>query len=257
MESLVSLAQVFMLSLARIAAFLVMVPLLGTRMVPAPIKVTLSLCLAAFLFHWNVSSVTAHALNWPLFLALLLKETLVGWLMGILIFLLLAALQAAGEWVGFQMMFSAATTFSMLNMEQNTVTGNLFSIISVLVFIMVDGHHALVGALDLSFQVLPVVRFPHTFGPMHSWIQILGRIFEISLKLSMPIMAALFISNVILGMIAKTMPQINIFVIGMPVQIVLGFIILTMMLMGLITAESGLFRQWAHELKGFVHILAP
>jgi flagellar biosynthetic protein FliR len=196
-------------------------------------------------------------LGWLPFLFLLLKETLVGWLMGVSLFLLLAGLQAAGELVGFQMMFSAASTFSMLNLEDTTVTGNLFNVLAMLVFVSMDGHHALLGALDLSFRVLPVIREPVSLGTFHAWSTLLGRIFEISVRLSLPLLAALFITNAVLGMLARTMPQINVFIIGMPVQIVAGFIILIMMLGGLLAAETQGFRQWAHELKGFISLLQP
>jgi flagellar biosynthetic protein FliR len=257
MEIAVPWVQIFVLGVARVAAFIVQAPILGTSAVPTPIKAMLALVLSFFMMPPDAAGALGHALGWLPFLFLLVKETLVGWLMGVSLFLLLAALQAAGELVGFQMMFSAASTFSMLNLEDTTVTGNLFNIIAMLVFVCLDGHHALLGALDLSFRVLPVARMPAAWGSMHAWITLLGRIFEISVRLSLPLLAALFITNIILGMIARTMPQINIFVIGMPVQIVAGFVILIMMIGGLVSAEAHGFMQWAHELKGFVYQLQP
>ncbi len=257
MDVAVSMAQIYVLGVARVAGFIILVPILGTSAVPTLIKAALALCLGAFLFHWNAAWVGTHALGWFAFTLLLFKETLVGLLMGLTLFLLLATLQAVGELVGFQMMFSAATTFSMLNLEQNTVTGNLFNILAMLIFVAIDGHHALISALDLSFQVLPVLMTPTSFGPPHAWFKLLGRIFEVSFKLSLPLMAALFISNIILGIIARTMPQINVFVIGLPVQIVAGFAVLLMMLTGIISNETGLFHQWAYELKGLVLIFKP
>jgi flagellar biosynthesis protein FliR len=257
MEIAVPWVQLFVLGVARVAAFVVQAPILGTSAVPVPIKALLSLVLGFFLMPPAAMAPGAPVLGWMPFLLLLLKETLVGWLMGVSLFLLLAGLQAAGELVGFQMMFSAASTFSMLNLEDTTVTGNLFNIVAMLVFVSLDGHHALLGALDLSFRVLPVVRWPASWGSFPVWSILLGRIFEISVKLSLPLLAALFITNAILGMIARTMPQINVFVIGMPVQIVAGFVILIMMLGGLISAETQGFLQWAHELKGFIRQLQP
>ncbi|NTV51412.1 MAG: flagellar biosynthetic protein FliR [Candidatus Firestonebacteria bacterium] len=257
MEIALPWVQIFVLGVVRVAAFLVQAPILGTSAVPMLVKVMLALVLGFFLMPGDAVSAANQAWGWLPFMLLLLKETLVGWLMGISLFVLMAALQAAGELVGFQMMFSAASTFSMLNLEQSTVTGNLFNFLAMLVFVGVDGHHALLGALDLSFRVLPVFSFPASLGTFHAWSTLLGRIFEISVKLSLPLLAALFITNAILGMIARTMPQINVFVIGMPVQIVAGFVILIMMLGGLIAAETHGFMQWAHELKGFIHQLQP
>lgn len=257
MEIAVPWVQIFVLSVARVAAFIVQAPILGSSTVPTLIKALLALVLGFFLMPAGVPGMLPHALGWLPFLVLLLKETLVGWLMAVSLFLLLASLQAAGELVGFQMMFSAASTFSMLNLEDTTVTGNLFNIMAMLIFVSLDGHHALLGALDLSFRVLPVNRLPASLGSFQAWNTLLGRIFETSVKLSLPLLAALFMTNAILGMIARTMPQINVFVIGMPVQIVAGFVILVMMLGGLISAETHGFMQWAHELKGFVHQLQP
>jgi len=198
-----------------------------------------------------------HALALTPLGLLMLKETLVGLLFGFTIILALAAFQVAGELIGFQMMFSAASVFSVFTMEQTTVIGQFFYLLAMLVFVALDGHHALIGALDLSFRVLPLQSWPAEWGSLKVWVSLCGQVLETGVKLALPLMAALFITNAALGLIARTMPQINVFVIGLPLQIAAGFLVLVLMLGSLLQAETAVFRHWAHDIKGLIGVLAP
>lgn len=257
MEWLTSWIQLFMLCALRVGGCIMLVPMLGGQSIPAKVKIGVLLCLTLFCFRWVSPLVTSRPLAIDVFVVLMVKEAAVGLVMGLTLLLAVAAIQAAGELIGFQMMFSAASVFSSFTYEQTTVVGDLFYILAMLIFLSLDGHHAVIGGLDLSFQTLPVLGRPAGLGAVHTWIILAGRIFRIGLQLALPLGATLLITNIAMGMIARTMPQLNIFVIGMPVQIAVGFLILLMIMGGLLQAEGDIFRHWARELRGLILFMAP
>jgi flagellar biosynthetic protein FliR len=127
----------------------------------------------------------------------------------------------------------------------------------MLLFLAMDGHHAVIRGLDLSFQTLPVLGWPAGLGSLRAWISLCGRVFVLGLQLALPVVAALVITNMALGMIARTLPQINVFVVGLPVQIVAGLLIIWLIMGGLLQAEGEIFRQWARELRGLIFAMVP
>jgi flagellar biosynthetic protein FliR len=176
----------------------------------------------------------------------------IGLIMGFTITVVIAGCQAAGEFMGFQMMFTAASTFMAYTQEESTVISNYFYILTVLIFVSLDGQHWLIQALVKSFEVVPVYGLPDGLGPMRAWVHFFGNIFEVALHLALPVMGVLLITNLMLGMIARTMPQLNVFVIGLPVQILAGILMMIVMISGLTLAENAIFRQWSRELLALV-----
>lgn len=255
MEWLTAWLQVFLLCLVRVGGCLLLVPVLGGRQIPSTVKVGVLLALSLFCFRWALPLVPASPLPLAAFALCLVKEAAVGLALGLTLMLAIAAIQAAGELLGFQMMFSAASVFSMFTFEQTTVVGDLFYLLAMLVFLSLDGHHAVINGLDFSFQTLPVLGWPAGWGAPGAWISLAGRIFTIGLQLALPLAAALLITNLSLGMIARTLPQINIFVIGLPVQIAAGLVILWLIMGSLLQSEGEIFRQWARELHGLIRML--
>lgn len=257
MEAMMSTWQTFALGLGRVGTFVMLVPVLGGRAMPRLVKILVSVALVLFGLRMPglVNAEPVHSL--ALFNILLIKEMLVGFLLGFTIILVLAACQAVGEIIGFQMMFAASATFLPVTQERSTVMGNFVYIFSILVFVTIDGHHALIRGLDLSFRTLPVLAMPSGIGPFSAWMKLFGDLFRIGLQLALPLLGALLITNLMLGMIAKTMPQINVFIVGMPIQILAGLIVLFFMMSALLGAEMSLFRNWAQDLRGLIRAMAP
>lgn len=254
MEPWLALWQVFALTLVRISAWLLLVPVLGGRQVPGLIRTCTALCLAVFACRYWAGAVPDRALALAPFALLALKEAVVGLALGFTVVMALAAFQVAGELVGFKMMFSAASVFSLASDTQTTVIGQFAYLLAVLIFIALDGPQALLGALDLSFRVVPVDGWPTSLGTPAAWAVLSGRVIKTGLCVALPLLAALFITNLALGMIARTMPQINVFVIGMPLQVAAGFVLLFMLVGQLFPVEAGVLRQWAHDLRGLIHV---
>jgi flagellar biosynthetic protein FliR len=259
MEQLLTIWQIFILGLGRVATFIMLTPILGSMSVPRTVKVLVAIVLTAFCLHvpataWGTG--TPLRISTAVFSLLLVKEMAVGFLLAFTLVVLFGAFEAAGELIGFQMTLSSSVTFLPSSQNRSTVTGSFMYIFALLVFITINGHHWLIQALDQSFRTLPVLTLPSSLGPFPLWMHFFGQWMAIALKLALPLLATLFITNLMLGMVARTMPQINIFVVGMPVQIIAGLLVLSMMVNSLFTAEAGLFRDWARNLSTLMHWMA-
>lgn len=257
MEGWMSVWQVYALGIGRVSALVMLAPVIGGNMVPTRIKVIVVLILTLVGLGLPVLPAAPILLTPVMFSLLLVKEVLVGFAMGLTITLVLMSCQAAGEIMGFQMMFSLGSTFLPPTQERSTLVGNFFYILAILIFVTIDGHHWLIKGLHLSFQTLPILSTPHSLGSVGTWITLTGRLFLVGLQLAIPVMITLFITNLMLGMIAKTMPQLNIFIVGLPIQITVAFILIILMLPSLMSAEISLFQNWARDLHGFIRQLAP
>lgn len=256
MEQLMGWWQTFILSMGRVGAMVALAPVLGGRTMPMLIKVLVTLLLTIFCLTAVGIPAAPLSLAPEWFALLILKEMLIGFLIGFTITVVIAACQGVGVYMGFQMMFTAAATFMAYSQEKSTVISNYFYIFAVLIFVSIDGHHWLIRALLKSFELIPVFTIPGHFGSMQSWIKFFGQLFEVGLHLALPLMATLLITNLMLGMIARTMPQLNVFVVGLPIQIMVGILIMILMINGLTIAETGIFKEWTKELMLLIRAMA-
>ncbi|MEW6517327.1 MAG: flagellar biosynthetic protein FliR [candidate division FCPU426 bacterium] len=257
MEALIPLTQGYLLGLGRVLALVMVAPVIGGPMVPGRVKIMLALALTTVCAGGSTLPAAPAGLSWLALALLLAKETAVGLGLGFTLVLALAAIQAAGDLLGFQMLFSLGNTFFPLTEEQSSLTGNWFYLLGLMVFLSLDGHHWLIRALAASFRAVPVWSMPGGGGDVAWWLQQSGRLFVLGLQMSLPVLAALVITNLSLGMIAKTMPQLNIFIVGMPVQVWVAFLLILLALPPLLGAEAEVFKGWARETAGWIRQLAP
>ena len=139
--------------------------------------------------------------------------------------LLLASVQLAGQFMGFQMGFSMAGAIDPQEGGQSTFLSQFLYIFTILLFLVMDGHHLFIAALAKSFALVPPCRFAPKPGLSRVLIQTGGQMFLVALKISAPILIALFLSNLCLGIVARTVPQVNILMIGFPLNISIGLIL--------------------------------
>ncbi|MGE5631779.1 MAG: flagellar biosynthetic protein FliR, partial [Caulobacteraceae bacterium] len=110
------------------------------------------------------------------------------------------------------------------------LTGNFIYILTTLFFLMIDGHHILLSALYKSYSLLPINSFVFSEALVNNMISIFAEVFLIGFKISIPVVAAALLADVALGILAKTVPQMNVFVVGMPLKIGIGLLTLIFMM---------------------------
>jgi flagellar biosynthetic protein FliR len=159
---------------------------------------------------------------------LIVVEMGVGLLMGYAVSLLFAGLQFAGMLMGYQMGFAVANVLDPTSRERVSIIGQFIFIFGVLYFFTLDGHHMLIRALIRSYDMAPPMGVGLTGGTVVIVIKMFTQMFIIGLQIALPIVGTLFLIDVSLGIVAKTVPQMNVFIIGLPLKTLVGLTILAM-----------------------------
>ncbi|MDF2531831.1 MAG: flagellar biosynthetic protein FliR [Clostridia bacterium] len=226
--------ELFLLILVRISSLFVITPVFGGRNVPSYLKI-------AFAFFCSVILVTllqdqsVDAVNIYSYAALILKELAIGIILGYTSYLVFSALFLAGQIIDTQIGFGMVNVLDPMHDSQIPLTGNFIYIITLLFFLMMNGHHVLLTALFKSYNVLPINSFAFNNVLYHNMLNIFFETFALGFKISIPILAASLLAEISLGILAKTVPQMNVFVVGMPLKVGVGLVTLLAMMPMFIT----------------------
>lgn len=219
----------FIFPFVRILALVASAPILGNRQIPARIKVALALLLS-FIIAPTVTVQPGIELASVEGFFVLLQQILAGLAMGFTMRLIFTAVEMCGEIAGMQMGLGFATFFDPQHASYTPLVAQFLGIIAALTFLGLNGHLAILSALSESFHVFPVSSAELSaigFRTLAAWG---GSIFLYALQLSMPLIGALLITNMALSILARSAPQLNIFAIGFPITLAIGFVALALTL---------------------------
>jgi len=244
---------VFLLIFVRVIAFFVTLPLFSYRTIPMPFKIGFSFFLALIMFYTvDASGVQVN----EMYIFLLVKEMLVGLLIGLIAYMILAAVQIAGGFIDFQMGFAIANVIDPQTGAQSPLTGQYFYIIALLFLLSVDGHHLLIDGIFYSYHFIPIDAFiPFKDGTIADFvIDTFNKMFLIAFQMSIPIVGCLFLVDVALGIIARTVPQLNVFVVGLPLKIFVSFVVILVFLSLYIVLVKVLFETMFNTMRGLMQL---
>jgi flagellar biosynthetic protein FliR len=176
-------------------------------------------------------------------LLILVKELLIGVAMGFAMRIVFAAIEYAGEVASQTMGLGFAVFFDPNSHGRSSAVGQFLALVATMAFLAVNAHLVLLAALAESFVALPITSTPFSGNAPLELVRWGGRIFSAGLQLSLPIIAALLITNVSLGILTRAAPQLNIFGIGFPITLGVGFLTLSLALPYLGTPIVNLFNQ--------------
>ena len=216
----------FLLIVCRVATVIMIVPIFGGRSVPATVKIGLSLLLSLILLPLTLGRATPPPEEMPVYLTLVARELLIGALIGFAVLLIFTALQAAGHIVGLQMGFSLANVVNPLTADHASLIDQFYALLAALVFFTMNGHHALILAIQQSFDIAPVGAAGLGLPPASILLGWGRDLFSVAARISLPIVAALLLADVAMAVIARSVPQLNVFVVGMPAKVAVAFIML-------------------------------
>lgn len=242
--------SVFVLIFCRISSFFVVAPIFSSRTLPTTFKIGLSgivSVLVLLIIGYNQS--VPSDLNYILFM---IREVLIGLLMGYVAFLIFAVIQMAGSFIDIQVGFGIANVIDPMTGATAPVLGNLKYIVATLVFLSINGHHYLLDAIIRSFNWIPLSNklFQKIYGGDLSGflIRTFSQSFLLAFQMAAPIIVALFVTDLALGFLARTAPQFNIFVIGIPVKIIVGLLVLLLLVPTFVYAFQSLFQVLFNSL---------
>ncbi len=249
------LANLFLV-FVRVGAMLFSAPLLSGRTVPATLKIGLAGLLAFLLIPVNQGHFAEVPLAWVPLSLLVLKEIGVGVMVGFVANLVFAGMQLAGQFLGIEMGFSLANVIDPLFSQSISLMDQLYTILAGLVFLAIDGHQMLILAIQQTLDMIPLGAFEMTGPVVNQLVELVGGIFLIGLRITLPVTAALLLSDIALGLMARTVPQMNVFVVGLPVKIFVGFVIVVLTMPALGALTGGLFRSNMMDLSNLLKLVA-
>jgi flagellar biosynthetic protein FliR len=213
--------------LTRILGLVASAPLFGNAGVPMSIKVALGVLLASVIAPTVPEIPAIDPGSWA-GLLILVKELLIGVAMGFAMRIVFAAVEYAGEIASMSMGLGFAVFFDPNSHGRSSAVGQFLALVATMAFLAVNAHLVLLAALAESFHALPISATPFSGNAPLELARWGAKIFSTGLQLSLPIIAALLVTNVALGILTRAAPQLNIFGIGFPVTLGVGFLTLSL-----------------------------
>lgn len=244
------LAAAFMLMFARIGTMVMLLPGLGELSVPVRVRLVIALVLTAALFPLHRDAFAIDLRSFAPIGQAFAQELLVGAVLGLTSRLTISALQVAGSIVAQQLGLGFVTAIDPTQGQQGLMMGNFLALLGITLIFATDLHYLVIGALNDSYALFK----PGTLPPIGDAASLISRTvagaFRIGVQLSAPFLAFGLLFNFGLGVLARLMPQMQVFFVGVPLSILLGLLIL-FVVMG---AMMGMFLDYA---GGVLRELAP
>jgi flagellar biosynthetic protein FliR len=213
--------QMFILALTRILAILIQVPVLGGTLVPLQVKAGLGLILAAIMVPWQLQPASAPVLP-VLGLGMAIgRELIIGLLAGFAATLTFNVLQIAGEMMALSSGFGSGRIMNPTLGESGTALDQMYVMFGMLIFLLINGHHAVILAVQKTFEVLPINHpLPAFTGEVV--MSMTAQLILLGIQIALPVAGALLLTDITLGLLARVAPQIQVFFLGLPIKIALA-----------------------------------
>ena len=240
----------------RISGLLVAAPFFGSRYVPVRVKVLFGFVLALLVAFTLPTDLPDHATHPVGLVYYLMIEALTGLMLGYAAQFIFYTVQFASEIIGFQMGLSMAQVYNPIDGTQANSIGQLYLMVLLLLFLLLDGHHTLFRALVGSFEVVPLGGAELSFGgPVFlSWT---GRLFRNAMQLAAPFMIAIFLIDIALGIFARVVPQAELFSLSLPIKLMAGIFLLVVIAPNLLPPFAVFIDQIGTDLLALLEVIVP
>ena len=222
--------QAYLLVFVRVTAMVTFMPILGGQAIPTSMKVALSAMIAVVIFplvDTRGVSVDVDVLTMGL---LIVSETMIGLLTAMLVNMVFASVQLAASVVDFQIGFGIVNVVDPITNAQVSVSGQLLNITAMLIFLSLNAHHMIIAGLADSYAIVPIGGFDMSPGLGNLFIHAMGLVYVTAMQIAAPTTVTLLLKQAAMGLIARTVPQVNIFIVGFPLTIALGLLTLAICL---------------------------
>jgi len=255
MTDLIPHITIFLLVLVRVTAFFVTVPFFSYRTIPQQVRITLAFVLSWMMYY--TIDVEPFVVNGE-YLMLIIKEALIGVLLGLVGYMVMSAVQIAGSFIDFQAGFAIANIIDPQTGAQSPLIGQLFNTIAILVLVAIDGHHLILDGIFYSYEFMPMNQVFPNFGDknlIEFIVKTFVAVFGISFQMAAPVVATIFLVDLALGITARTVPQLNIFVVGFAIKIAVTFIVLFIMMAVMVDVIKNLITIVIYTMRNLMTIL--
>ncbi len=213
----------FLLTLIRVSLVVFLLPFYGGENIPPTVKGALCIVLTMALWpHLSFPGGLFPAAP-PAIIILVLREALLGLMLGLCVHFIFAGIQTGGQLLGFQMGFTMVTLADPTSGAQISVTSHLLYTVSLMVFLVLDGHLHLLRALADSFALIPPGGLAVSRTATGDMIELSAGMFSLAVKIAAPVLVALFMVELALALMGRAAPQMNLLTMGFPIKIAVGF----------------------------------
>jgi flagellar biosynthetic protein FliR len=240
----------------RILALVTSAPVLGASGSPMRVKVGFALIVTVVVAP-TLGDIPHVDPGSALGLMILAQQVAIGLAMGMAMRIVFSAVEMAGNLIGLQMGLGFATFFDPQNSGQTPVMASFIGMLAILVFLAMNGHTLMIEVVVQSFHELPVTVQPMSAGGLRVLVGWGREVFLGGVLLSLPVIAALLITNISIGIMTRAAPQLNIFAVGFPITLLAGFIVLSVSLPYFIPLLEHFFHDAAQVMLQIPRLSMP
>ncbi|RAZ23591.1 flagellar biosynthetic protein FliR [Campylobacter hyointestinalis] len=238
----------FFLLFVRTGALMIFFPFFSHMQIPVVVKTALAFMLTIFLFPLASLSVDVTNLQIEYLILETFAELMFGLCAGVLLMLVFGAIQLAGEQISMIMGFSMASVIDPQSGMNSPLISNILNFIVLLAFLLFDGHHIILQFIAYSLNFIPLGGFYPDENIVRYTAKGVMNLFLFGFIISFPILALSLLADLIFGMLMKTMPQFNLLVVGFPIKIAIGFVVLAAIISALVKLFTTLMMRVFNDL---------
>ncbi|MCX7856692.1 MAG: flagellar biosynthetic protein FliR [Deltaproteobacteria bacterium] len=243
----------FVLIFFRVLSILWLVPLLSSRSVSMMFKAGFSLIVSLAVFEYVPFEAPEY--RSISLLEVIFKEILLGLSISFIIRLIFSSVYAAGEVLALQTGLGFARFMDPTMMAQVSVIESFKNLLAVIIFLTIDAHHILIRGLVRTFDEIPLGIFKVNSNMFGLLAELTGRVFVLSLKIGAPVIVVLLIVELMLGLLARMVPQMNIFMEGLPLKILITFVVLSFSLSFTVPYIGKVFFGMERDLSRLIRMM--
>lgn len=256
MEILVTDFTLILLIFIRITSAFVATPIYSHESIPSQVKIFISFIIAFIVFSISDSASIAVDFNVWWLLGMAIKEMIVGLIIGFTLNLVFYGFSFAGTFIGFDMGLAMAQVMNPIEKTSGNVIGQVIYFLALMIFFMIDGHQYVIRALAYSFQVIPLGEFQANEALFALMIQYSAAVFIIAVKIASPILVSFFLIHIAEGILAKMIPQMQVFFVTQPLKIGIGFLLLMAILPVYFYTIKNLLLEFENKLYTLVKAMS-
>jgi flagellar biosynthetic protein FliR len=247
----------FILMLLRVSALIISSPIFGRKNVPNMLKIAFCVLVTYVLFAADPKSQDIQYNGVIEFAVLCIKELLFGLVLGFVTTLFFSLVQTAGQVMDMQMGFGMVNVFDVQSNISVPISGTLLNVILLIAFFGVNGHLQLIYVVRSTFTNIPVGQVSLNPAIGMAALEVFALAFLLAVNVAMPMIAAGLLGEVAMGFIVRAIPQMNVFVVGIPLKMLLGFLILLLIIPVYVSFSDVIFHNMFSSIDTMLAGLAP
>ncbi|MBI5599092.1 MAG: flagellar biosynthetic protein FliR [Deltaproteobacteria bacterium] len=241
----------FSFVLIRVASILFAAPFFGSSSVPARVRLGMAVIVSVI-----IAPVVGTAVHMPDNAAAVavsvFREGAIGAGIGLAARLVFSAVELAGELAGVQMGYAVATVIDPQTQNQLSIVAQFYNLMAMLLFFSMNVHLVFIAAIKRSFELIPPYGFIVAGGVTEGLLDMGGDMFRIGVKVAAPLIVALLLTNIAMGILARTLPQFNVFAVGFPVTIAVGLIVMAFSMPFMLSVVGRVYVEFSHNIMGLL-----